>query len=1023
VSTFARHAPPATNRPAVLRLRLLDAMQGRFSRRVTALVAGPGFGKSTLLAQALDENRLSPQGTDVWLSCSADDAAVSVLASALLSRLGSTVSATETPTDPREAARLVADAVWSRAPTQVALVFDNVKVLPRGSPGQLMLAALVDGLPANGHLVLASRAPLSVPLTRLLAADQARVVEETELAFSPEELSEFAALRDVPADLLDGVGGWPALAELTATAGRRQVVDYLWEEVLGGIPEDRRDLLTSLAVVGGADDELASELLGAPADLAELLHGLPLVSATPDGWWSLHPLWESALRSRAHTPPVRAARRRAAAALRRRGLTRESMRLLLDADAWDDVRDLAVQICSGVTPAVHADVLAQWRDRLPDEVRRTPEGLLLAGTAAKGDDPWTARALLDEAVVGFRAADQVAAEVAGLESLFHLAYWRNDADCMRQIMARWDELAAAGNAEAAAAAGLGRALLAADPTQAQAELDRVPHTPSGPLAPIADWLRAHILLLTLGDPARAESWAHQALARAPTTLRSSIRCELVESLQLQGRLDEAEAEVAALLDDLATSVVRSPRYLTVALVLHAFRGHTEQMEQLRRMLRSNVQGSHFPWAPIAAAVGEAVCAVTNEDDAHAADLLRTFLGHSLVRPWLLLRICPAALPLYYLLVPESRADWDEADLRGVFITAHRLARTLVAIREGAPADLPAIDSADLALAPAYLPVPWTVQLGVGLAARGRPDAADMVLELGAPARPALRMIADSPQEAVARAAGRILARIPALPRHQLTVAVLGPLIVARDGEEVDDANMRRERVRQLLGYLIVHRQASRTAAAAALWPDHDPAVAARNLRVTLNYLQHVLEPLRDERDAPFFLRTKGTMLELANEPSLQVDAWDFATDLDEAEQAERRGAPSVALAACLRAVELYRGDLLSDLPLDEWAAPERERLRRRYISAALRAGNLLLARDDTDRPEDLATRALAAEPWSEEAYQLLVATLLRRGDRAGARRALDQCFEMLTELGAEASAETVSLVEQLRRGGRPVRRI
>jgi DNA-binding SARP family transcriptional activator len=76
-----------------------------------------------------------------------------------------------------------------------------------------------------------------------------------------------------------------------------------------------------------------------------------------------------------------------------------------------------------------------------------------------------------------------------------------------------------------------------------------------------------------------------------------------------------------------------------------------------------------------------------------------------------------------------------------------------------------------------------------------------------------------------------------------------------------------------------------------------------------------------------------------------------------------------------------------------------------------------LASGDTDRPEDLATRALAAEPWSEGAYELLVATLLARDDRAGARRALDQCFEMLEELGAQASARTLDLVEQLRHGG------
>ena len=38
-----------------------------------------------MLAQAVNENRLSPTGIDVWYGCTADDAAVSQLASGLLS--------------------------------------------------------------------------------------------------------------------------------------------------------------------------------------------------------------------------------------------------------------------------------------------------------------------------------------------------------------------------------------------------------------------------------------------------------------------------------------------------------------------------------------------------------------------------------------------------------------------------------------------------------------------------------------------------------------------------------------------------------------------------------------------------------------------------------------------------------------------------------------------------------------------------------------------------------------------------
>jgi len=68
----------------VTRPRLLAALGERFDRRLVLMVAGAGFGKSTLLSQAVAENRLDPRGVDVWLSCTPDDAAASQLAAGLL---------------------------------------------------------------------------------------------------------------------------------------------------------------------------------------------------------------------------------------------------------------------------------------------------------------------------------------------------------------------------------------------------------------------------------------------------------------------------------------------------------------------------------------------------------------------------------------------------------------------------------------------------------------------------------------------------------------------------------------------------------------------------------------------------------------------------------------------------------------------------------------------------------------------------------------------------------------------------
>src|SRR5947207_13251260 len=53
------------------RLRLVRLLEGRWDRPVTLLVAGPGFGKTTVLAQAVRAHQVAPRGIDVWVSCEA----------------------------------------------------------------------------------------------------------------------------------------------------------------------------------------------------------------------------------------------------------------------------------------------------------------------------------------------------------------------------------------------------------------------------------------------------------------------------------------------------------------------------------------------------------------------------------------------------------------------------------------------------------------------------------------------------------------------------------------------------------------------------------------------------------------------------------------------------------------------------------------------------------------------------------------------------------------------------------------
>jgi DNA-binding SARP family transcriptional activator len=1005
-----RHAPPLPNRGPILRPRLLSRLQSRFDRPLTAVVAAAGFGKTTLLGQAVAENALSPIGEDRWLTCQRGDDALSFLATDVFAAVG---LSRPVPEDPDEAALAVADALWSVAPRQVALILDDAHLIGSDTPGWRFVSALVDELPRNGHLVLASRYPLALPTSRQIAGGDAVVLGEDELQFREDELVAFADVRGIPRNSLADVGGWPALAELTATAGSSSVIGYVWEELLSQLSPERRRALAVLVSVGGADDEIARALLGPEVVLEELLDNLPLVLRSPSGWWSLHALWASALQHRLTPDEIAHARRTAGLILRRRRQYHDAMDLLIDASAWDEVRELILDVCEVFTALVPPDVLRAWLQHLPAEVQGTPEGLLLAAMAVEPTSPATAEKLLEQAVGA--AAERAAVRYACLNALVLLAFWRGDRRQMEVLAAQLDELAGQGHPEAPGLVALIRAQLGRTAERVRAEL-AVPQLASGaPLGPVSDWLHAHIVLLRLGDPVGAEPLARRSLANTAPTMQAVSRAALVDSLRLQGRLGDAEQLLPELLPEITTSTVLcSPELVTCGVVLLSILNRHAEAGDLLRRLRPTLATSPVAWAASASALAEAFHQVSLGHDDAAAAALRQVLGQGLLRSRFVVQVSPAALPLLYVLVPEIRSRWDHSSPPGCFAAVLQVSHALVELRErGSLAAIKSLPPNAWRIGRVELPIPWATELALGMLAAGHDGGRQLLTSLGQAARAALRSQANSPVPTLATAARAVLRDTPAIPDYRLRLRVLGPMELRRDGVLVTAPDLRRERVRQLLAHLVMHRRPTRSALMAELWPELDESAASRNLRVTLAYLQNVLEPDRDDSDPPYFVRSSGAVLHLVVDGPLTVDALEFEQHVEQARELERQGALSAALSSYQRAIGLWGGDYLSDIPFDDQLQLERERLRATFVTIAVRAGHLLLARGDIAAAQTLAKRALAADTWSETAHQLLIAAHLAGGDLVNAKRSLLRCQGLLRELGVPPQQQTLRLARQL----------
>ncbi|MGZ6952670.1 MAG: BTAD domain-containing putative transcriptional regulator [Acidimicrobiia bacterium] len=1005
VSDITGQIPSAEPVPLV-RPRLLTAVQARWVRPVTAVVAGAGFGKSTLLAQAVKENRLARMGVDVVLRIEPADASAVHLASRLLMELG--LEGRPLPASD-DLAGLVVDALWSRAPTPICLVLDDVHEIAPDTDGLRLLRDLVAARPGNTHVLLGSRTLPEVGIARLAVLGDAVVLREDDLRFDAAETVEFARLRGVDHERVAAADGWPALAELLARTTGVSTGDYVWEQVVVPLRRQDRARLVEVAALGGADDDLASAVAGRAVVLAASLADVPLVTRSPEGWWELHEVVAEPILARQEAGLVADIRRRGGIHASARGDTDRALRLLVASGDHDEVmaalRTAFVQLGAPEDPSL----ASVWAALLPAAFDREPEVLLLRAVAATVTDPERAFDLGEAAVAAFVARGDLDGEVAAFARLGAIAYGLADPARMAPHVPRISELAAAGHAWAVAFDSVCRgafALMTGDWRRAEEVLAPVVAEPErDPTQGLAAYLcaRAQVEGGRLHEAART-------VRHMPLPDRERVRDGVlgVEFAVAQGLgaddavFDELRLSLEARLDRRPLVARRNARsrLASVQATLGDLDGAREQLIELEMI--GPPSDATLDEEILAAA---AVAVLAGAEDEAAAMLERLPDRGAFFPP-------REGLVVMFVLRPESRERYDALDLEGAYAHRRDFAAAFVAAREGDLEPMGRFAWPRASVARWFAPAPWLVEAVVlSLAGGGNPPP-ELLARLGPSQRAVVRRLGASAMPTVARNSAAVAASLGPEPPGTLAIRVLGPLEVDIGGVGADAPELRRERVRSLLGLLVLRRSVLRGEAAAALWPELGGEQALANLRVTLTHLLKLLEPTRAKNGPPYFIRLERELLTLRPDAALQVDAWDFECAAAEGERMEREGAPSVALDAFVRAVGLWRGGLLADVGCYEWLDFERIRLGNLFVRSALRAGELLAAHHQLEDAALMAHRVIAADRWAEAGYRLLASVHLEEGDRSAARRVLAHLRSMLDELGVGPEQETLAVMRR-----------
>jgi LuxR family maltose regulon positive regulatory protein len=414
--------PNLVPRPHLIE-RLNQSLQ--LHRKLTLVSAPAGFGKTTLVSEWVralrqDAGKESQSVNRIaWLSLDEGDndpARFLIYFSAVLNQVEGigagigerAMGMLQSPQPPPTEAvltSLINDII--AIPDRIVLVLDDYHIIGSSTVDDA-LTLLLERLPPQMHLAIATRDDPQLPLARLRARGQLAELRATDLRFTLSEAAGFLtqvmglnlSKEDISA-LETRTEGWIAGLQLAAismqgskdatgfiksfTGSHRFVLDYLIKEVLEHQSESVQSFLLQTSILNRVTGSLCDVLTGqnnGQATLETLEHANLFIIPLDEErhWYRYHHLFADLLRQRLHqTQPdwVPTLHRRASKWYERNGFTDEAIEHALRAEEFVRAAQLIEERAEAVWGRGEHAKLEHWLADLPAELILTKPQLCI----------------------------------------------------------------------------------------------------------------------------------------------------------------------------------------------------------------------------------------------------------------------------------------------------------------------------------------------------------------------------------------------------------------------------------------------------------------------------------------------------------------------------------------------------------------------------------------------------------------------------------------------------------------------
>ncbi|MCB9450252.1 MAG: LuxR family transcriptional regulator [Anaerolineaceae bacterium] len=400
----------------VPRVRLTEQLDAFPNRKLTLISAPAGFGKTTLVSEWIallrqqDNGETQTASDVVWLSLDESDNDLSRFLNYLIAALrrayqdigNAALDMLQTP-QPIPVENILISLIneITEIPSTVFLILDDYHTIHTTAIDEA-LTYLIEYLPSQIHLVIATREDPQLPLARLRARGELTELRATDLRFTLTETAEFLnqamglnlAAEDIAA-LEARTEGWVVGLQLAAlsiqrhkdapsliqsfSGNQRFVLDYLIEEVLDGQPESVQNFLLRTAIlnqISGSLCDVVTERQDSKTMLEMLENANLFIIALDQNreWYRYHHLFADLLRQRLHqtrSEEVPILHRRASEWYEQHGIIEQAIEHAVQAQDFERGATLIESIAEEIWGRDEHTKLRRLLDRLPEKLIHT----------------------------------------------------------------------------------------------------------------------------------------------------------------------------------------------------------------------------------------------------------------------------------------------------------------------------------------------------------------------------------------------------------------------------------------------------------------------------------------------------------------------------------------------------------------------------------------------------------------------------------------------------------------------------